>query len=249
MELDPKDARRRLQASPCEFAIRIARVEEHSNGGRRGNYLVQQLQPFRRYLYVQLRRARDIAAWPAQGADEAELHRICRGREDDGYRGDCRFGGERSRGTGRRDYLHLAMNQIGYQCRQSVVLPLRPPPFDRYVAALNVTGFAQPLAKCGDGPRVATLGPTGVDEPDHRQRRLLRARRERPRRRASEQRDELPPLHSITSSARSRIAVGNTIPSLFAVLRLMTSSNFVGNSAGTSPGFEPRNTFATIVAP
>src|SRR6266511_2151926 len=55
--------------------------------------------------------------------------------------------------------------------------------------------------------------------------------------------------HSITSSARSRIAVGNTIPSLFAVLRLMTSSNFVGNSAGTSPGFEPRNTFATIVAP
>src|SRR5215831_11423900 len=175
MELDPKDVRRRLQASPCEFAIRIARVEEHSNGGRRGNYLVQQLQPFRRYLYVQLRRARDIAAWPAQGADEAELHRICRGREDDGYRGDCRFGGERSRGTGRRDYLHLAMNQIGYQCRQSVVLPLRPPPFDRYVAALNVTGFAQPLAKCGDGPRVATLGRSGVDEPDYRHRRLPRA--------------------------------------------------------------------------
>ena len=91
MELDPKDARRRLQASPCEFAIRIARVEEHGNGGRRGNYLVQQLQPFRRYLYVQLRRARDIAAWPAQAADEAEVHRICRGREDDGYRGDCRL--------------------------------------------------------------------------------------------------------------------------------------------------------------
>src|SRR6266403_1564923 len=55
--------------------------------------------------------------------------------------------------------------------------------------------------------------------------------------------------HSITSSARSRIAVGNTIPSLLAVLRLMTSSNFVGNSAGTSPGFAPRNTFATIAAP
>src|SRR5260370_36966034 len=55
--------------------------------------------------------------------------------------------------------------------------------------------------------------------------------------------------YSITSSARSRIAVGNTIPNLFAVLRLITSSNFTGNSAGTSAGFEPRNTFATIGAP
>src|SRR5262245_22916687 len=67
--------------------------------------------------------------------------------------------------------------------------------------------------------------------------------------RAAEQRDDLAARHSITSSARSRIGVGNTIPSLFAVLRLITSSNFVGNSAGTSAGFEPRNTFATIAAP
>src|SRR5262245_18775261 len=245
MELDPKDVRRRLQASPCEFAIRITRVEKHGNGCRRGNYLVQQLQPFRRYLYVQLRRARDIAAWPAQAANEAKLHRICRGREDDGYRGDCRFGGERSRGTGRRDYLHLAMNQIGYQCRQSVVLPLRPPPFDRYVAALNVTGFAQPLAKCGDGPRVATLGPTGVDKPDHRQRRLLRARRERPCCRAAEQRDELAPLHSITSSARNRVAVGSVRPSAFAVFRLTTSWNLVGACTGRSCGFSPRKIRST----
>src|SRR5215510_9253333 len=197
MELDPKDARRRLQASPCEFAIRITRVEKHGNVGRRGNYRVQQLQPFRRYLYVQLRRARDIAAWPAQTADEAKLHWICRGREDDGYRGDCRFGGERSRSTGRRDHLHLAMNQIGYQCRQSVVLPLRPPPFDRYVAGFDVTGFAQPSAKCGDGPRVATLGRTGVDEPDYRHPRLLRARRERPRNsRTANERDKLAAFHS-----------------------------------------------------
>jgi hypothetical protein len=55
--------------------------------------------------------------------------------------------------------------------------------------------------------------------------------------------------YSTTSSARSRIDVGNTIPNLFAVLTLTTSSNFVGNSAGTSLGFEPRNTLATIGAP
>src|SRR6266545_1031195 len=39
-------------------------------------------------------------------------------------------------------------------------------------------------------------------------RRLLRARRERPRRRAAEQRDELAPLHSITPSARASSVVG-----------------------------------------
>jgi hypothetical protein len=43
---------------------------------------------------------------------------------------------------------------------------------------------------------------TAAEQSDHRQRRLLRARRERPSRRAAEQRDELATLdHSITSSS------------------------------------------------
>ena len=70
--------------------------------------------------------------------------------------------------------------------------------------------------------------------------RLLRARRERPtRRRAAEQRDELAAVHSITSSARKRIAVGTSRPSIFAVFRLTTSSNLVGCSTGKSAGFSP----------
>jgi len=45
--------------------------------------------------------------------------------------------------------------------------------------------------------------------PDHRQAALLRARRERPRgRRAADERDELAPSHSITSSARASCAAG-----------------------------------------
>src|SRR5262249_51736717 len=69
--------------------------------------------------------------------------------------------------------------------------------------------------------------------------RLLRARRERPRRRAAEQRDELAALHSITSSARSRIEVEISIPIALAVLKLTTSSNLVGCSIGRSVGFAP----------
>jgi hypothetical protein len=47
---------------------------------------------------------------------------------------------------------------------------------------------------------------------DYRQlARLLRPRRERPRRRAAEQRDETSPIHSITSSARASSIGGTSI--------------------------------------
>ena len=45
--------------------------------------------------------------------------------------------------------------------------------------------------------------------------------------------------HSITSSARARTRGGMVMPSAFAVLRLMTSANLVGNSTGKSPGLLP----------
>src|SRR5215467_4377480 len=57
--------------------------------------------------------------------------------------------------------------------------------------------------------------------------------------RAAEKRDELAPPHSITSSARERSVGGISMPSTFAVLRLMTSLNFVGCWTGKSPGLSP----------
>ena len=69
---------------------------------------------------------------------------------------------------------------------------------------------------------------------------LLRARRERPRRRrAAEQRDELAPVHSITSSARASSVGGTVRPSILAVWALMTSSNLVDCTTGRSAGFAP----------
>src|SRR5262245_21870482 len=69
---------------------------------------------------------------------------------------------------------------------------------------------------------------------------LLRARRERPRGRASEQRDELAPSHhSITSSARASNLSGISRPSALAVLRLITNSNLVGSTTGSSVGLSP----------
>src|SRR5262249_60235092 len=70
---------------------------------------------------------------------------------------------------------------------------------------------------------------------------LLRARRERPRRRhAAEKRDELAtPHHSITSSARAMSVAGTSRPIALAALRLITSSYLVGACTGRSAGFSP----------
>ena len=63
--------------------------------------------------------------------------------------------------------------------------------------------------------------------------------------RAAEQRDELAASHSITSSA-SAISLSETVrPSALAVLRLITSSNFVGCSTGRSLGLAPLRTRST----
>ena len=75
--------------------------------------------------------------------------------------------------------------------------------------------------------RVCSSADAAAEDADHRHRRLLRPRRDRPARRAAEQRDELAPLHSITSSARASNDGGKVKPRALAVLRLITISYFV----------------------
>src|SRR5262249_37805089 len=74
---------------------------------------------------------------------------------------------------------------------------------------------------------------------------LLRGRRERSRRRAADERDELSPPHSITSSARASRVGGISRPSALAVLRLITSSYLVEYCTGRSAGFAPFNMRST----
>src|SRR5262249_60164605 len=98
-------------------------------------------------------------------------------------------------------------------------------------------GFGQAAT---EGGGTARTGRPGVAESDPRQPRLLRARGKRPRGcRAAKKRDELAPLHSITSSARARRVGGTVRPIVLAVCRLMTNSNLVGCRIGRSAGFSP----------
>src|SRR5262249_31599278 len=73
---------------------------------------------------------------------------------------------------------------------------------------------------------------------------LLRARRERARCRAAEQRDERAPPHSVPSSASARSLSGTAKASAFAVFILITSSNLTACITGRSAGFVPRRILA-----
>src|SRR4029077_8865507 len=97
------------------------------------------------------------------------------------------------------------------------ILSPGPAILDRHVAALDITSFVEALAERGHHGCVPLRRPT-IEEPDHRHRRLLRARCERPRHcRAADQRDELATLHSITSSARMSSVGGSSMPKALAV--------------------------------
>jgi hypothetical protein len=100
---------------------------------------------------------------------------------------------------------------------------------------LNIAGLAQALAKRTQNSS-RSIGRFAVQEPDYRHGGLLRARGEWPGSRAAEKRDELAPVHSITSSASSRNASGIDSPNALAVLRLTRSANVVGCTTGKSAG-------------
>src|SRR5262245_30922560 len=91
------------------------------------------------------------------------------------------------------------MNEVGRLRRQSLVSAFRPAILDRHVLAVYVAGFLQSLAKRGYVERIL-LRRCAVEEPDHRHRRLLRPRRQRPRGRAADQRDELASSHGAPAS-------------------------------------------------
>src|SRR5262249_58596209 len=128
-------------------------------------------------------------------------------------------------------------------------MALRPAVFDRDMAALNVAGFFQSLAK-SSYQVFRTVSGSAVEKPDHRYRRLLRPRRKRPRNRCSaKKRDELAASHSITSSAATSKPGGTVRPIAFAVLRLTTVSNLVAACTGRSAGFSARPVRAAKAGP
>src|SRR5262249_53147734 len=108
---------------------------------------------------------------------------------------------------------------------------------DAEIAAFRPPEAIEPLTNGGDARLHFGIrfGPTYQNSnPSEEIALLMRARRERPRGCAAEQRDELAPPHSITSSASCCSCTGTSRPRDLAVFRLITSSNLVGACTGSS---------------
>src|SRR5262249_32782240 len=167
-------------------------------------------------------------------------------------------------GSGRlqqRRYRRRAASQDDVGCERSqfrrvsakvVGLAGGPVRLDTQVATVHPPQLLQALQEGG----VALLDVWIVWAPAPREHAdaphplaLLGLRRERPsRRRAAEKRDELAPLHSITSSARASSVGGTSRPRALAVLRLIAISNLVGACTGRSAAFSPLRMRSTYSA-
>ena len=154
----------------------------------------KELQPFSRQLGREEIDSGRVATRPREARDKAKPDRIFGNQEHDGGRRGRLGRSHRSGRAGGGDHVDLAANEIGRHRRQSIGLILAPAIVDRDILALDVATLFEALAERPQIIRV-TVSHRGVEISDHRHRRLLRARRERPRRcRAAEQRDELAPL-------------------------------------------------------
>src|SRR5713226_4172238 len=132
------------------------------------------------------------------------------------------------------DNVRLESGQFGRECGEPVHSVIEPP-LDEKVLAFDIAQFTQPFSE----GLLADLRGQHSDAPFTGSGLLRLRRKRRYQRRCTEKRDELAPLHSITSSARASRVGGTARPRAMAVLRLIASSYLVGACTGRSPGFAP----------
>src|SRR5262249_6272913 len=127
--------------------------------------------------------------------------------------------------------------QIGRMCREPLSGHAVTSRIDHEILAVDE---AEPPQLVEERVMMRRVAWTGVQAADAiNPSGFLRARRERPRRRAAEQCDEVAASHSITSSAMASSVIGKLRPSALAVLRLIANSTFTACWTGSPAGFSP----------
>src|SRR5262245_2997844 len=112
------------------------------------------------------------------------FHRIFDDAKYDGGRRGRSFGCKRSSSEGRGDHGHAAADEIGHDRRHAIVLAIKQMVLHHHVLALDIAGLVKAFTERSGWAR-GSLGRPAGDKTDDRDRRLLRARRERPGRRAA----------------------------------------------------------------
>src|SRR5262249_8127649 len=189
MELQPKFAGRRLHISRKGLGTGIVRVDEEPNDVGRGDELMQKLQPLWSEFHAQASNAGDIAASPVIACHTGQLIRIATAGDPNGNGRSDVSCGHLSIAT---DCYHgdLTSYKVGRKRWQTSALTRRRAILYCDVLSFDLAGVLQALAECARSDRVP-IGRCAIEKSDHRHR-LLRPRRDRPRRcRAAEQREEL----------------------------------------------------------
>ena len=181
----------------------MVQIDEHGDGCCLGNELAQKFQPLRAECAEDEVHTRHIATGPVEACHKAEFDRVASTRKYDrnGLR-HCLSRKARDAAAGRSNYRYAPADQFGRQCRQSLVMAVCPAVFgvtfrpSTYPSSLRPVRNAPTRYSDSAGERPLRNPITGIA--------CCARARERPRsRRTAEQRDELAPLHSITSSARA----------------------------------------------
>src|SRR5262245_39111064 len=239
-QLHPKRWRCQLDCPPLAAASRVAWVTKHGHLSHGGCDFLEQLKPLRDDPIVKIGKSGGIAARPCQTINEASAHRIRHGYEHNrhgaAYVLQCAHG-----------LAAIGQNDVDERDQFGRVLT-------------KVAGLASTRTEFG--PHIFPFGPTKLSQSQNEGRlaRLhfrivdadggsenadaahpfLRPRHHHwHRRRAAEQRDELAPPHSITSSAVASSVCGTVMPSIVAVWTLKTSSNLLDWTTGKSAGLAP----------
>src|SRR5262249_3329182 len=187
-----ESARCGLHVIRLALGIGVIRVQKDRDYTHLWDHLTQQLQPLMFERNLQEVNAGDVAAGPVVTGNKTKLDRIATVHEDDwNSRGRCLSGHSRDDAAGRKDHGNATSNQLVCSLRQPIEVAILPPVVDRDVAPLNIARFMEAGLEADHAGSVACWRST-AEEPNHRHRGLLlRAGRERPRRSAAEQRDEL----------------------------------------------------------
>jgi len=237
--------------------------------------ILEDLQPLATDLAFKIGEAGNVAAGSRQNLDETAADRIGDLGEDRRYRSvhsaqrgheDIAVGDDE---VGRELYRFLGIGAYAFDIDAETI-------FKANITTFSPTELTQPLHQRIDATSGLWVGfrcaNEDADTPDPL-RLLLRARRDRPRRRAAEERDELAaadpwcpgrgaarsearrcardtrdevaPAHSITSSARASKVGGTSTPSALAVFWLIARYNVVGAWNGRSAGAVPRKIRST----
>ena len=196
----------------------------------RQHNLPEQFQPFAAHREFEIGKTGHGPARARQACHKTSPDRVRHLDKDDRDVGSFISHGDRRRCSNGNDHFGPALNDLPYDAPCTWVSRVPSPDVvDVQIASLPPAEIAEGSLEGADARRYFRIGRGQNIDDGYAPSALRRLRPcyQRPRRRAAEQRDELPPFHSITSSARESSVAGTSRPSMRAVWALMTSSTWL----------------------